>query len=285
MNKFINILAFLFAAFLLFSCEPTRDVNGDYLSGILSPGETGGGGNGGGTTNRLLKKMISRSIDEDSGEWVTETLNYNYTNGRLVSYDADGGEKFNFDYNTSNKISKMYSTGQSSVFEYGGGNLNKITTTIDGLGKITASFTYANGRLSKTVSIQEYSVPFPIKLYLETTHEYTGENITKSTIKNGIYLPNGELEMNPAEDQTLSFTYDAKKSPYKLLPKEFIIWMAGIAPQGGAFLSANNISTFTISLAGNSQTPVNYTYTYDSENYPIRSVTDGEESIIFEYQN
>lgn len=283
MTKLINIFAFLFAAFLLFSCEPSRAENGDFLFGV-NPGETGGGGEGGGTTNRLLKKMISRSLD-DTGEWVTETLTYNYTNGKLVSYDGDGGEKVNFDYNTNNKISKIYSTGQSSILEYGGGNLNKITTTIDGVATITATYTYTNGRLSKSVSIQEYSIPFPIKMYLETTYEYTGENITKSTIKNGIYLPSGELEMNPAEDQALSFTYDTKKSPYKLLPKEFIIWMAGIGPQGGAFLSTNNINTITISLAGASQTPVKYTYTYDSENYPTKSVTDEDESIMFEYIN
>lgn len=280
MKKLIALFSFIFSLVILFSCEPGRDENGDLLFGITNEGQTGGGGT---TTGRLLKKMISHEINDDTGEWEDSEISYNYTGSKLISYVDGSGEPTLFTYNSSNKISKLSNSGQTADYEYVGGNVSKITTNISGIGKITATYTYTGAKLTKSVSIQEYSVPLPFKIYLETTYEYQGDNVVKSMLKTGTYLPNGDLEMNPAEDQALTFAYDAKNSPYKLLPKEFIIWLAGIGPQGGAFLSGNNFTKFGVSAGGQSTTE-NYTYTYDSENFPTEMKGEGEGFTKYEYQ-
>lgn len=280
MKKSVHILSFIFSFLIVFSCEPSRAENGDLLNGIKELEIENGEGT---TSSRLLVKMISHSKDEDTGEWVDETFNYKYANRKLISYEGDFTEKTNFEYNTNNKISKIVATGQTSSLEYLGGNVSKISTDIAGVAKINATYIYTSGKLSRVISIQEYTLPVPTKLYLETTYEYNGENMVKSNIKNGIYLPNGTLEMNPMEDQELIFTYDNKKSPYKLLPKEFIIWLAGIGPQGAAYLSTNNVKTYSIKVGGNSEPALTYNHEYDTEDYLIKSSNNAGETIKYEY--
>ena len=219
----------------------------------------------------------------DTWSYLYNYVTYNYTANKLTSYKDDSGEVTKFDYNSSNKISKMSSTGQSSVFEYSGTNLSKVVTDLSGIGKITATYNFSGGKLSKIISIQEYTIPFPIKAYFETTYEFTGDNLTKSVTKNGVYNPvTGDLEMSP-EINTVSFTYDSKKSPYKLLPLEFHLSLIGIAPQGGNFLSANNALKTTISNSGASTEVMSFVHTYDSENYPTKS-TSGQDFIEYKYK-
>lgn len=272
MKKLVGFLSFIFSVVILFSCEPGRDESGDLLFGVNPPNQN---------EARLLKKMISHSQDEDSGDWEESSVTYNYTSNKLVSYTDGSGEATMLTYNNDKKISKLSSTAQTAVFQYIGENVSKITTTIAGVATINATYTFTGTKLTKSVSVQEYSLPMPMKLYMETSYEYTGANMTKAIIKNGVYLPGDGLEMIPGE-QILTFTYDAKKSPYQLLPKEFITYLAGIAPHGAAFLSTNNFTKMSIS---DGATPVSttYTYTYDKEDYPVE-MKAGEEFIKYEYQ-
>lgn len=279
MKSFLHILTFLFSAVILFSCEPGRDENGDYLFGVIQNPNTDGGGT---SADRLLKRMTSHAMNDDTGEWEDSDITYNYTNKKLVSYTENGGEPTLFTYNGSNKISNLSSSRQNADFEYSAGTLSKITTTIAGFATITSNFTYTDAKLTKTISIQEYSVPIASKVYTETTYEYDGENLVKANLRAGFYLPNGELEMNP-ETQTFSFEYDAMKNPYQLLPKEFILFLSGIAPQGAAYLSANNFTKFTNSVGGFSDITT-YTYIYDEQNYPKEMKGEDNESTKFEYQ-
>lgn len=281
MNKVLSILTFFFSIVILFSCEPNRDTNGDYLIGVTQPGGNGGGSGGGTTTGRLLKKMISHSLD-DNGAWEDSEITYNYEGNKLVSYVDDSGQPTVFTYNSNNRISTLSGGGQDAEFTYSGANLSKINTTVAGIYTVNTDFTYEGTQLKKAISIQEFTIPIPSKAYIETDYEYSGENMVKASIKGGFYLPNGELQMNP-EVQTISFQYDAKKNPYQLLPKEFFIYLSGIAPQGAAFLSANNMIKVTQELAGAAEV-TDYTYTYDSENYPIKMNGQDDEYTLYQYQ-
>lgn len=281
MKKYLGYFLFIFSLLLVFSCEPNRDENGDFLFGVQNPNETGGGNGGGSTTGRLLKKMINHSLD-DNGEWEDGVITYNYEGNKLISYVDDSGEATLFTYNSNNKISKLSGSAQNATFTYSGDNLTKINTTVAGIYSVNTDFTYEGAKLKKAVSIQEISIPIPGKVYLETDYEYSGLNMVKATLKTGFYLPNGELEISP-DVQTITFQYDAKKNPYQLLPKEFFIYLSGIAPQGAAFLSANNMTKVTQTIEGVSEV-TDYTYTYDSENYPTKMTGVDNEYTLYEYQ-
>lgn len=267
---------------MLSSCDPSQDGNGDFLNGVVYENNTNNGGGTGTPSGRVLKQLKSH-LKDDTGQYEDATFNYNYTGTKLTSHTDDSGEVTRFDYNSSNKISKMSGTGQTSVFSYSGGNLSTVVTDVAGVAKMTATYTYSGGKLSKIISIQEYSLPFPIKAYFETTYEFQGENMAKSVIKNGVYNPvTGDLEMSP-DVQTVSFTYDSKKSPYKLLPLEYHLCMIGIAPQGGNYLSSNNAEKVTIANGGVTTEVMTFSHAYDSENYPTKS-TAGQDFIEYKYQ-
>ncbi|WP_027377041.1 hypothetical protein [Kaistella palustris] len=276
MKSLLPIFSLLFSAVVLWSCEPGRDENGDFLFGV----DPGSGGTPV-TASRLLKKMSSHELNEDTGEWEDSDITYNYTDRKLVSYTENGGEPTVFTYNANNRISGLSNSGQSASFEYSGSTLSKIVTTIPEFATITSDFTYTNAQLTKTVSVQEYTFPVPSKLYIETTYAYTGANMTTATVKSGMYV-NGELQLSP-EIQVLTFEYDTKKSPYQLLPREFILFLTGIGPQGAAYLSANNFTKFTSTVGPVSDVSA-FTYTYDSQNYPTLMKGPEEETVKFEYQ-
>ena len=283
MNKILSLLTFAFSIVILFSCEPNRDTNGDYLIGVNQSGGTSGGtggGTGGGTTGRLLKKIISHEKNDETGLFEDTEMTFNYTGNKLISTKDDRGEVTTFSYNANGKMDKIVATGQLTTFEYNNNNVSKTVTEIAGVAKLTGNFSYVAGKLTKTISIQEYTLPIPIKNYVETTYEYQGANISKGIIKAGIYLPNGNLEMNP-ESTVIDFTYDQKISPYSLLPKEFAFYVSGIAPQGVAFFSGNNLTKYVITVGGMPEI-VNYSYEYDSAGYASKMV-EGEDYTKYEY--
>lgn len=283
MNKIINIFALIFAAFLLFSCEPSRAENGDYLFGV-NPGETGGGGS---TTNRLLKKMITHLEDEDTGEMEDGTSVFNYTSGKLTSIDdITSGTAMKVEYNGNNKISKLSVEGiMTATYEYSGTTLSKLTTEFTGLSKSVTNYTFTAGKMVKSVTIMELIfMPIPLKLYTEDTYEYQGNNVSKNITKIGAYDPvTGELIIDPGSVSTV-FEYDAKKNPFTLLPKEYMYFYSSISPQTGHFTSANNPLKAIVTEQDGTSTTSTTTHTYDDKDYVIKS-TSGEEYYQFEYEN
>ena len=264
MKRIISFLSFVFSLVILFSCEPGHDRNGDLLFGVKIP-----------EPPRLLKKMTSNSFN---GE--TEVITYNYVSNKLVSA-VDGYDGVTlFEYNTDNKISKVTGYSAVSKFDYIQKNVSKITTEIDSLSINTIDFTYTGSQVTKAISIHEYLLPIPKKIYLETLYEYTGANVTKAIQKTGTYLPNGQLQMNP-QDTTLTFTYDKKKSPYQLFPKEFVTYLVSTELYGPALLSTANFTKMSIS-GGTTPASTTYSYTYDKADYPVKmTFADGVKK--FEY--
>lgn len=168
----------------------------------------------------------------------------------------------------------MTGDGEVSVWEYSGGNVSKITTTLQDMGTISSTYTYTGGKLSKVESVHDYTLPSPVKSYIATVYDYAGANVSKSIISSGIYNASGTLVMNP-EVQTISYTYDNKKSPYLLLPKEYILLLSGLGPQGGAYLSGNNFVKVSIS-DGTSTEDMEFSHDYDKDGYPLKSTANDQ---------
>lgn len=284
MKNVLNIFAFIFSAFLLFSCEPSRDLNGDFLIGVnQNPGGNGGGGN---IDNRLLKKILSHSLNEDTGEYEDGTTVFNYQNSKLISLNDDAtGGLLNVEYNSANKISKIFSDGAlTATFEYSGTTLSKITTTIMGLSESVTNYTFAGDKMVKSITITELTFsPIPAKVYTEDTYEYQNNNVTKNTTKIGLFDPvTGELIIDPGSVISV-FEYDNKKSPYTLLPKEFVLFFSSISPQTGFLSSANNPVKSTVTDQDGAVDVTTITNEYDSKDYATKS-TSGEEYTNYEYQ-
>ena len=283
MNKFINIFSFIFAAFFVLSCEPSRAENGDYLFGVNNPGGTGGGGS---TTNRLLKKMITHLEDEDTGEMEDGITIFNYTSGKLTSIDDGTSGTMRVEYNSNNKISKLLIDGvMTATFEYSGIILSKITTEFTGVSKSVTNYTFVEGKMVKSITVTEMTfMPIPIKLYTEDSYEYQGNNVSKNITKIGAYDPvTGELVMDPGSVNTV-FEYDAKKNPFSLLPKEYVYFYSSISPQTGSFTSANNPLKAAVTEQDGTSATSTTTYIYDEQDY-VTKLTSGEEYYQFEYQN
>lgn len=282
MNKIINIFTFLFAAFLLFSCEPGRAENGDFLFGV-NPGETGGGGN---TNSRLLKKVITHLEDEDTGEMEDGVAIFNYNAGKLTSIDDSTSGTMKVEYNSNNKISKLLVDGaMTATYEYSGTTLSKITTEFTGISKSVTNYTFTAGKMVKSITVTELTfMPVPLKLYTEDIYEYQGNNVSKNITKIGAYDPvTGELIIDPGSVNTV-FEYDSKKNPFTLLPKEYMYFYSSISPQTGYFTSANNPLKAIVTEQDGTATTSTTTHTYDDQDYVIKS-TSGEEYYQFEYQN
>lgn len=245
------------------SCTSDQDTNGDLLHNIWYDFNT-----------KQLQKIETHLKDDTSGVIETESYSYNYDGFKLVSYTDQDGNLTVFEYNTDNKIAKMTGDGEVSVWEYSGGNVSKITTTLQDMGTISSTYTYTGGKLSKVESVHDYTLPFPVKSYIATVYDYAGANVSKSIISSGIYNASGTLVMSP-EVQTISYTYDNKKSPYLLLPKEYILLLSGLGPQGGAYLSVNNFVKVSIS-DGTSTKDMEFSHDYDKDGYPLKSTANDQ---------
>lgn len=283
MKKLLYFFTFAFSLLIVFSCEPNRAENGDLLFGVGGTGSDGGSG-GGGTppAGRLLTKTESHTLNEETGEWEDQTTTYQYEGNKFISYTGDG-DVWLMTYNSNNKISKITNPAQTVTLEYSGANVSKMVSEIPGFLKTTATYTYNGTQLIKIVAILDTSFPIPSKAYLEANYTYTGANITKTVAKSGVYDLLGELQMNP-EINTYEMTYDNKQSPMRLLPTEFLVYLAGMAPHGGSVLSANNVTQQKHSVTGAPTETFDYTHIYDSQGYPTKSTSSADEYVNYTYK-
>ena len=222
MKNIFHLFILFFGAVLLFSCDSKRTDEGDLLFGLDGNPNTDTP-----TITRKLKTIDAHEYDEDLEEWEDSKTTFSYEGSKLVSYKEESStEPTLIEYNSDGKISRIYDSGQSAVFEYTSGVVTKQTTDIAGIANIVTTFSYSGGTLVKAVSVQTYTFPFETKYNLEANYEYSGTNISKEIMKVGIYDDAGNLEMFDDQQQAFIFTFDDKYSPYKLLPKELLLYLA-----------------------------------------------------------
>lgn len=269
-----NLLYCLSTLIVVASCDPNQDLNGDYLIGVhYIPTNI--------AAAKQLKQMTSH-LRNDAGQFEDQNISFAYSGAKLLSFKDSSGAVHSISYTGSDQISKIFSPNQTSDFEYAGANLSKVITNVTGIGKITATYSFVAGKLSKIVAIQESGGAMPVKSYYETTFVFQGENMTQSVTKNGVYnAVTGDLEMS-SDTETVSFGYDTKKSPYKLLPPAYNLCLIGLAPEKGNILSANNAEKITVSKSAAPPRVTTFVQTYDSDNY-LTGSTAGDQYISFQY--
>lgn len=279
MNKIINIFAFLFAAFLLFSCEPGRAENGDFLFGV-NQGETGGGGGGGTTVAKVLSKSFSHSFNDETNEWEDVTTNYNYENKKLVSITTDG-ETINITYNSNDKIAKIEGNGLLTTFTY---NANKqateLTNVFGGMPFNTSKFFYdGSNKLVKIDDLSALLVGIPIQLGREDTFTYSGSNIVKSV---SVYRAVASGATSTTDTVTANFSYDTKIAPVSTLPFEFRLFTVSLGGVNSFTLSKNNMLSGSFVSMIDGTTTNTFTYEYDEDGYAKKAI-DGDEYTTFDY--
>lgn len=280
---------------MLFSCEPTRDENGDYLSGILNPGETGGGGNGGGSGN--TKRIKKQTIVDDAG--AVSFFEYNYTGTKLTSvHSEDDGEISDYTLNYTGEILTQMivlqkdgsdTTKSTLNLTYQNGKLvsssGNVETDGSELNKNVTSYTYdASGKLKKiNTSIQSDGMnpgTYVEMFSLVSDFIFTGNNIStwKFTLTTAPMPP---ISFPPIILTSTVSSYDTLKNPLATLPEAFNIAGAHfMTSTNAAFgLSVNNYKAVTVEGVS-----AQYTYTYDADGYPTKATSAGA-TITYEYIN
>lgn len=298
MNKVLSILTFFFSIVILFSCEPNRDTNGDYLIGVTQPGGNGGGSGGGTGSTKLLKKMTSVDIDG-----AVSTFTYNYTAGVLTSANLDDdGDKSDFAFSyKDNKLSQFIMNNSDGT--------NIITTTVNLVynnGILVSSFgnmesggeeatknntiyTYnAAGKISKIVTSltgKDLIDPnnYTEKFNIESNVIFNGDNMSswKMTVK-AITPP--PVTIDPIVSNIKFSNYDTKKNPLATLPYELNLAGAHFLTSSNSILglSTNNYGTAVATTNVDTQT-ANFTFVYDNDGYPT-SATSAQGTLNYEYQ-
>lgn len=281
MKNIFGFFSFIFSLVILFSCEPSRAENGDLLFGINNSGESGGGT----STSQLLKKIITHSLNEDTGDYEDGTTVFTYQNNKLISVSDDTSGLMTVEYNSANKISKMVSPGVlTAEFVYSGTTLSTITTTITGLSISVTNYTFLGSKMVKSITTTDYTfLPIPFKSYTEDTYEYQNNNIAKNTTKIGLFDPvSGEVIINPGSVVSV-FEYDTKKNPFTLLPLEYTLFYASISPQTGFINSRNNPTKSTVTDQDGITKVTVATNEYDTKDY-LTKASSGEEFTKYEYK-
>lgn len=295
MTKLINIFSFLFAAFLLFSCEPSRAENGDFLFGV-NPGETGGGGEGGGTGGNT-KRVKKQTIVDDAG--AVSFFEYNYTGNKLTSvHSEDEGEISDYTLvYTGETITKLIvvqkdqgeTTTSTLDLVYQNGKLASSSGNMETQGaeinKNVSSYSYdTSGKLKKISTSIQSDAMNPgtyVELFsLVSDFIFTGNNIStwKFTLTPA---PTPPITFPPIIVTSNVSSYDTNKNPLATLPEAFTIAGAHfMTSTNSAFgLSANNYKS--VNVGGVSGV---YSYTYDTDGYPTKATSDGA-TITYEYIN
>lgn len=296
MKNIFYYLTLVLGIFMLSSCEPNRDGNGDFLIGIdYNPGTDGGTV----TPNKLLKKV---TID-DEGDIVSYSYIYNSDKKLTAVTTSDNSIKINVTYLTSGNISKIVRTenfaGSISTEEivptYTGTqitNLNTTHTENGGSIKSAANLTYASNGWPSVVNEDVFGEnSTSVIASLVSNLSYSGNNVSKSNFKSKLNagLPVPVFDFLQELELTVNLSgYDNKINPYNLLPKDYLISMIHTEADASSItgFAKNNASTINVifNLAGsNIEDTQNAKYIYDNDGYPT-SVTTTSNVTKFEYQ-
>lgn len=299
MKKVLPIFSFLFSLVLLFSCEPSRAENGDFLNGVDGTGSGSGSGTGGGGTTGVVKQLKSVSAKDDTGETITYT--YGYALGKLVSVKAsDNSVKYDLTYegNNINKMTVVQSDGATVTttnftVTYSNGKFfeakGKGTENTGNSFNNTITATYTNSKiskiLSKMVGIDSADPAVTYDMFtLQSDITYTGNNIASWKFTTAFpSMP--PITIPPIVISSAFSDYDSKINPFNTLPETYNIVSSlyGLESTAVTGLSANNYKKITVSSGTDTQSAT-YTYTYDADGYPVKAVASGGlGTLTFEY--
>ncbi|GGG45669.1 hypothetical protein [Epilithonimonas arachidiradicis] len=295
-----NILYYIFGFFILSSCSPSQDENGDFLQGVeYGTGTNTGGGNGGSTTTRFLSKVSG--IDSD-GERTT--VDYIYTGSKLTSVKSqfdDGNENAVLTYNSNNQIIHMDITNVESGdtrltkldLVYDSGKLKSVSGTTESGGtllyKSTTDVTYSGEKVTKVLTKMNAEDPdnpgqFILEYEVTSNLTYAGNNISNWKLAT-TSASGGPITIPPIVIESALSNYDTNKNPFASLPLAYNILSThyNTSNQGMLGLSANNYKTVKVTTMGMSQS-LTMTYQYNSDSYPTEMTSNAGDKLNFLYK-
>lgn len=295
-----HILYYIFGFFILSSCSPNLEDNGDYLHGIQYDTSTDtGGDNGGSTTTRFLSKVSG--VDSD-GEKTT--VDYIYTANRLTSVKSQfdsSSEDAVLTYNSSNQITHMDITNVESGgtkttkldLVYESGKLKSVSGTTEYGGtllyKSTTEVTYSGEKVTKVLTKMNAEDPnnpgqFILEYEVTSNLTYAGNNISNWKLATTAATA-GPITIPPIVIESALSNYDTNKNPFASLPLAYNILSThyNTSTQGMLGLSANNYKAVRVTAMGAAQS-LTMTYQYNSDHYPTEMTSNAGDKLNFQYK-
>lgn len=279
-----KICFLIFVLLIIASCSPNQDINGDYLRGV-SYSSNGG-------TNATIKNVKTVTTVGAAGDKIVAT--YNYTGGQLTSVtSSDNSFSYQLTY-TGDDITKILyksvdDTGKditnTQVLTYSAGKLTESEGDVvfAGSGTFTSStiYSYDGDKIKSIITKVKDKATSSERYTIQTDYGFSGSNI--SNFKYSLTYAAGPITQPPIILNITLSNYDSYKNPFGTLPMAFKLVSAQFDLENNALygFSKNNYKTTNIKT-NTDNTTVNFSYSYDTDGYPILG-TSSAGTVSYEY--
>jgi len=279
-----KICFLIFVLFIIASCSPNQDINGDYLLGV-SYSSNGG-------TNATIKNVKTVTTVDAAGDKIVAT--YNYTGGQLTSVTSSD---YSFSYQliyTGDDITEILyksvdDTGKditnTQVLTYSAGKLTKSEGDVvfAGSGTFTSStiYSYDGDKIKSIITKVKDKATSSERYTIQTDYGFSGSNV--SNFRYSLTYAAGPIIQTPIILNITLSNYDSYKNPFGTLPMAFKLVSAEFDLENNALygFSKNNYKTTNIKT-NTDNTTVNFSYSYDTDGYPILG-TSSAGTVSFQY--
>ena len=279
-----KICFLIFVLSISTSCSPNQDINGDYLRGV-SYSSNGG-------TNATIKNVETVTTVDAAGDTIVATYNYNV--GQLTSVtSSDNSFSYQLTY-TGDDITKILyksvdDTGKditnTQVLTYSAGKLTKSEGDVvfAGSGTFTSStiYSYDGDKIKSIITKVKDKATSSERYTIQTDYGFSGSNV--SNFKYSLTYAAGPIIQPPIILNITLSNYDSYKNPFGTLPMAFKLVSAQFDLENNALygFSKNNYKTTNIKT-NTDNTTVNFSYSYDTDGYPILG-TSSAGTVSFQY--
>ena len=259
-----KICFLIFVLFIIASCSPNQDINGDYLRGVSY------------TTIKNVKTVTTVGA---AGDEIVAT--YNYTGGQLTSVtSSDNSFSYRLTYTGDDITEILYKsvddTGiditNTQVLTYSAGKLTKSEGDVvfAGSGTFTSStiYSYDGDKIKSIITKVKDKATSSERYTIQTDYGFSGSNV--SNFKYSLTYAAGPMTQTPIILNITLSNYDSYKNPFGTLPMAFKLVSAQFDLESNALygFSKNNYKTTNIKT-NKDNTTVNFSYSYDTDGYPI----------------
>lgn len=272
-----KICFLIFVLFIIASCSPNQDINGDYLRGVSY------------TTIKNVKTVTTVGA---AGDEIVAT--YNYTGGQLTSVtSSDNSFSYQLTYTGDDITEILYKsvddTGKditnTQVLTYSARKLTKSEGDVvfAGSGTFTSStiYSYDGDKIKSIITKVKDKATSSERYTIQTDYGFSGSNV--SNFKYSLTYAAGPIIQAPIILNITLSNYDSYKNPFGTLPMAFKLVSAQFDLENNALygFSKNNYKTTNIKTNADNST-VNFSYSYDTDGYPILG-TSSAGTVSFQY--
>lgn len=283
-----HTLYYIFGLFIIASCSPNQDINGDFLRGVEYDTSIG-------TINSTIKNIKKVTTVDAGGEKVI--ANYNYTGKKLTSVTSDDNSfSYTLTY-SGDVISKIvYQSEDATLGEvtintqnltYSGGRLVQSqgnTKKQDGtvVYNTSTNYNYASDKIKSIVTKIKDGSNTSELFTQQTDYTFAGNN-NLTEFKYTLTSAPGPVTVSPITFNVSFSGYDAFKNPLATLPLAFKLVGSHFDMDNNVVsgFSVNNYKTVKLTSNVEAFTST-FNYTYDTDAYPTFAAS-AKETIAFEY--